>query len=232
LNAVAHLLARNNEILGEAVTDSDGRAVFQPGLIRGLAGLAPAALLAEGPEGDFVFLDLTRGGFDLSDRGVTGRPSPGGVDVMAWTERGIYRGGETVLPQRACARWRSEALADLPLTSFCSVQTVLRTGALFRTARRLAAMHWRIALPENAMQGAWRAALHMDPKRPADGRSDVSWSRTSNRTGSKSSLMRAEGVVVSPVQARKSRYRPLSLRRACRRAFRTEGEILLGAPDT
>jgi uncharacterized protein YfaS (alpha-2-macroglobulin family) len=30
-------------------------------------------LLAKGPDGDFVFLDLTRGGFDLSDRGVTGR---------------------------------------------------------------------------------------------------------------------------------------------------------------
>jgi uncharacterized protein YfaS (alpha-2-macroglobulin family) len=37
---------------------------------------------------------------------------------------------------------------------------------LCRTAQRLAAMHWRIALPENAMQGGWRAALHMDPKRP------------------------------------------------------------------
>ena len=35
------LLARNNEVLGEAVTDADGRATFQAGLIRGQASLAP-----------------------------------------------------------------------------------------------------------------------------------------------------------------------------------------------
>src|SRR5690606_35011429 len=94
--ATLQLLARNNEILGEAVTDARGRATFTPGLMRGTSGLAPAGLTARGADGDIVFLDMPRAGFYLSDRGVTGRAAPGAVDVFAWTERGIYRAGETV----------------------------------------------------------------------------------------------------------------------------------------
>ena len=45
---------------------------------------------------DFVALDLTAAAFDLSDRGVEGLPHPGPLDAFAWTDRGIYRPGETV----------------------------------------------------------------------------------------------------------------------------------------
>ena len=63
--------------------------------MRGEGALAPAVLTAKAG-GDYVFLDMTRAGFDLSDRGVTGRNAPGAIDVLAWPERGIYRVGETV----------------------------------------------------------------------------------------------------------------------------------------
>ncbi|MDZ7600691.1 MAG: alpha-2-macroglobulin family protein [Hoeflea sp.] len=161
------LLARNNEILGEAVTDADGRATFQPGLIRGQSGLAPAALLAKGPDGDFVFLDLTRGGFDLSDRGVAGRPSPGGVDVMAWTERGIYRAGETVHLAALARDGQAEALADLPLTVILQRPDGVEDRRLVSSGEDLGGHALAIDLPGNAMHGAWRASLHTDPKRPA-----------------------------------------------------------------
>ena len=91
------LIARNNEILGSGISDASGMVTFDAGLLRGSDGLAPAVLTASNADkSDFVFLDLTRAGFDLSDRGVTGRPSPEGVDVYAWTERGVYRPGEEV----------------------------------------------------------------------------------------------------------------------------------------
>jgi uncharacterized protein YfaS (alpha-2-macroglobulin family) len=161
------LLARNNEILGEAVTDSDGRATFQPGLIRGQAGLAPAALLAEGPMAISCFLTSPAAALTCRIGALPDAPSAG-VDVMAWTERGIYRGGETVHPQALARDRTANAMADLPLTLVIhSVRTVLRTGALFPTARPWGGHALALALPENAMQGAWRAALHMDPKRPA-----------------------------------------------------------------
>ena len=161
------LLARNNEVLGEAVTDADGRATFQPGLIRGQASLAPAALLAKGPDGDFVFLDLTRGGFDLSDRGVAGRASSGGVDVMAWTERGIYRAGETVHLSALARDGKAEALANLPLTLILQRPDGVEDRRLISDGAALGGHALALSLPDNAMQGAWRAALHTDPKRPA-----------------------------------------------------------------
>lgn len=161
------LLARNNEVLGEAVTDADGRASFQPGLIRGTAGLAPAALIAKGADGDFVFLDMTRGGFDLSDRGVTGRASPGGVDVMAWTERGIYRAGETVHLSALARDSRGDALSGLPLTLVLTRPDGVEDRRLVSNGAALGGHAMTLELPANAMQGGWRAALHTDPKRPA-----------------------------------------------------------------
>ena len=102
--AKVRLVAVNNEILGEATTDADGRADFAPGLARGEGGRAPQLLVAETDGGDYAFLDLTKPAFDLTDRGVEGRPSPGPLDLFATTERGVYRPGETVYPDRAAAR--------------------------------------------------------------------------------------------------------------------------------
>ena len=45
---------------------------------------------------DYAFLSLKSPAFDLSDRGVAGRPVPAGLDAFVYTERGVYRTGETV----------------------------------------------------------------------------------------------------------------------------------------
>ena len=77
VNANVRLIARNNEVLGTAKTDSRGYARFDAGLKRGEGGLAPAVLVAETPDGDYAFLDLATAAFDLTDRGVKGRNPPG-----------------------------------------------------------------------------------------------------------------------------------------------------------
>ena len=110
------LLATNNEILGTATTDAEGRATFTPGLTRGEGGMVPAVLTASQGRQDFVFLDMTRAGFDLSDRGVTGRAAPGALDVYAWTERGIYRAGEAVHVAALARDDAAKAVENLPLT--------------------------------------------------------------------------------------------------------------------
>ena len=71
------LIARNNEVLGTAKTDARGYAKFDAGLARGEGGLQPALLMAESASGEYAFLDLTSGAFDLTDRGVKGRETPG-----------------------------------------------------------------------------------------------------------------------------------------------------------
>ncbi|MEI9805129.1 MAG: hypothetical protein WDN48_12560 [Pseudolabrys sp.] len=42
--------------------------------------------------------------FDRSDRGVTGRQVPSGLDAFVYTERGVYRTGESVQVTTAAAR--------------------------------------------------------------------------------------------------------------------------------
>ena len=53
------LIATNNDILAEAVTDSDGHARFDPGLARGTGGMALQLVDAKTDGGDYAFLDLT-----------------------------------------------------------------------------------------------------------------------------------------------------------------------------
>ncbi|WP_415404971.1 PAN domain-containing protein [Tateyamaria sp. SN3-11] len=71
--ARVQLLSRANAVLGEARTDAEGFASFAAGLTRGRGAAAPALLQVDTGD-DFVFLPLTDPAFDLSDRGVEGRP--------------------------------------------------------------------------------------------------------------------------------------------------------------
>ncbi len=161
------LLARNNEVLGEAVTDDQGKAHFPSGYVRGQAGLAPAVLTAADGSEDFVFLDLTRAGFDLSDRGVTGRLSPGPIDIYAWTERGIYRAGETVHLAALARDDTAAAIGGLPLTFIVTRPDGKEAQRIVETGGGGGGYELDLDLPENAMHGAWTVGIHSDPERPA-----------------------------------------------------------------
>ena len=158
------LLARNNEVLGEAVTDAQGYARFSPGLTRGERGSAPALLTAERKAGDFAFLDLTTPGFDLSDRGVEGRTAPGPVDIFATTERGAYRPGETVHTTILARDAKADAIDGLPLTVI--VDRPDGVEHLRRTARDEGAGGRALSfgLTDTAMRGTWSMRIHADPE--------------------------------------------------------------------
>ena len=162
-----NLIARNNEVLGQATTDDDGRASFSPGLVRGKGGLTPAVITAETDVGDFVFLDLTRAGFDLSDRGVTGRAAPGPIDVYTWTERGIYRAGETVHLTALARDDAAMAVAQLPMTFIVQRPDGKEHARIVRNGGAQGGYNLDIDLPDNAMHGSWTVRLHTDPKRVA-----------------------------------------------------------------
>ncbi|OLP56240.1 hypothetical protein BJF92_20295 [Rhizobium rhizosphaerae] len=158
------LLARNNEVLATARTDATGRARFDAGLSRGMAGLAPAVITAATDSGDYVFLDMTRAGFDLSDRGVTGRPAPGAIDLFAYTERGIYRTGETVHAAALARNERAEALDGLPLTFVFLRPDGVEDQRMVATAPKLGGYAVDLALQDNAMRGRWTLQIFTDPK--------------------------------------------------------------------
>ncbi|HEV7345649.1 MAG TPA: MG2 domain-containing protein [Devosia sp.] len=161
--AAVRLVAVNNEILGEATTGSDGRATFPPGLVRGEGGRAPQLLVAETADGDYAFLDLSRQAFDLTDRGVEGRPSPGPLDLFATTERGVYRPGEAVYLTALLRDDRANAVAGLPLT--LEVERPDGVVASRQVLNDQGAGGYFVTLPmvEEAMRGSWTARLYADP---------------------------------------------------------------------
>ncbi len=164
------LIARNNEVLGTATSDAEGKVVFTPGLMRGSAGLAPAVLTgklgsgdADG-ESDFVFLDMTRAGFDLSDRGVEGRTPPGPLDVYTWLDRGIYRPGESVHAMSLARDDAVQAAANLPLTMIFSRPDGVEAARFVVPDPSLGGYEASMLLPDSAMRGVWNLKVHADPK--------------------------------------------------------------------
>ena len=85
----------NNQ--SDATTDAAGHVQFAAALMKGRGAAEPIAVMATSEASkEFSRLELTRSAFDLSDRGVDGRAQPGPVDAFLYSERGVYRPGETV----------------------------------------------------------------------------------------------------------------------------------------
>jgi len=110
------IYARNNQLLEEVPTDGSGVAHFSAKSLGSPGGQMPDTLMAFGAGGDFNFLDLASTAFDLSDRGVAGRAVPGPLDAFLYTERGVYRPGETVRLSVLLRDDRGAAVDGLPLT--------------------------------------------------------------------------------------------------------------------
>ena len=165
-NAELTLLSRGNEVLGTGKTDRDGKLVLSAGLMRGAGALAPAVLTAKMGE-DYVFLDMTRAGFDLSDRGVTGRTAPGPLDLLLWTERGIYRAGETVHAAALARDAAANAVPGLPLTFVFERPDGVEASRVVSNDAGLGGHAVDYAVSATAMRGTWRFKVFTDPKAPA-----------------------------------------------------------------
>src|SRR5690606_19101155 len=109
------LVARSNRVLAEAVTDARGHAAFAAALSLGSGNAAPALVLVDAGD-DMTVLSLAEPEFDLSDRGVEGRPAPGPLDVFLATDRGAYRAGETIHVTALVRDADAMAVEGLPLT--------------------------------------------------------------------------------------------------------------------
>ena len=156
------LIAANNNVLAEAMTDDAGYALFAPGLLQGRAGAAPALVtVAEGVQ-DFAFLSLTDAAFDLSDRGVAGRVSPPPIDVFLTTDRGAYRTGETVFATALVRDVKAEALANLPLTAIITRPDGIEFSRELLPDQGAGGRVLAIRLPQTAQRGTWNIRLHTD----------------------------------------------------------------------
>ncbi len=158
------LLALNQQVLGEASTDAQGYARFEPGLLRGEGGNRPALLIAEGAGADYGFLDLKASPFDLSDRGVDGRPAAPPIDTYLVSERGIYRPGETVVLTALTRDPRANAVTGVPLTFVLKRPDGVEQLRELVPDQGLGGYQLRLPLLNDAMRGTWQAEVYADPK--------------------------------------------------------------------
>lgn len=167
-NAELRLIARNNEVLATLRTDANGHARFDAGLARGQGGSAPGLVTAQVGE-DYGFLDLKQTAFDLSDRGVKGRVAPAGLDAYLYTERGVYRSGETVYLTGLLRDAAGAAVTGLPLTFVVKRPDGVEYRRRSVEDQGAGGRAHAIQLISGAQTGTWRVQAFADPKGQAIG---------------------------------------------------------------
>ena len=169
-NAVdVRLISRGNEVLATRRTDASGHALFEAGLASGEGGAAPAMLAVSDGEGDYAFLSLKAPAFDLTDRGVGGRPAPNGLDAFVYAERGVYRSGETAYLTALLRDPQGAAALDVPLTFVVERPDGVEFRRTLVADQGLGGHALTLALPASAPTGTWHVRTFTDPKRPAVG---------------------------------------------------------------
>jgi alpha-2-macroglobulin len=172
------LMARNGEELAETVTDGGGRVRFLRPLLQGSGAEQAKMVMAYGPEADFTALDLTRPPVDLSKQGVGGRIEDASaaaesavagrevktpVDGYLYSDRGIYRPGETVHLVGLVRDREARAVADRKGAIVIRRPSGVEARRLrFTEVQRAGAVSLDFALPRTAPRGRWRATLEMD----------------------------------------------------------------------
>ena len=158
------LIARDNEVLATATSDRAGLVKFDPGLLRGEGGRTATAVMAFRKDGDFSFLDLTRGAFDLSDRGVGGRAMPGDTDLFFYSDRGVYRPGETAHVMGLLRDQGAKAIAGVPvmfkLLRPDGVESTRFTGVKDEGG----GYQLDIPIASSARTGNWTLEAYVDPE--------------------------------------------------------------------
>ncbi|MHA7901329.1 MAG: alpha-2-macroglobulin family protein [Henriciella sp.] len=161
-NTPVQLIARNNEVLSEAATGVDGRVSFNAELLAGTGNMAPKLVLASGLKGDTAILDLSRAPVDLSELEIGGRVTPGEVDAYLYTERGIYRPGETVHITAMMRDRAGRAIAERNGTLITYRPNGMEAFRVRFAVDEAGALQRDIELPRSASRGMWRSALEID----------------------------------------------------------------------
>ena len=168
------LVANDGEDLGAGTSDAAGRVRFPHSLLAGEGSSHARMLMTYGEQADLAVLDLDRSPVDLSAQGIGGRTEPGApgptegrqsktdVDGYLYSDRGVYRPGETVHLVAMVRDQRGEAVKDRK-----GALVIKRpSGTVFANyafaGADAGAINRDIAVPSGAPRGRWTAALQID----------------------------------------------------------------------
>jgi len=163
------LVSRSNEVLATRRTDASGHVQFEAGLANGDGGNEATVLTANDGANDFAFLNLTAPAFDLTDRGVSGRPAANGLDAFVYAERGVYRSSETAYLTALVRDARGAAAVGVPLTFVVERPDGVEYKRTVVQDQGLGGHGLALPLAASAPTGTWHVHAFTDPKRPAVG---------------------------------------------------------------
>ncbi len=150
-----HLLARSNEVLGTYRTDADGRLMIPGGLLRGKGGDAAKVLTASTPRGDYSWLQVDDPALDLTDLDTKGRTPPGPLDAFLWSDRGIYRPGETIHLGVLLRDAQAKLVPSTPVVLHLVRPDGIEVDHLKPDLARAGGGTLDIPVPDNAYSGDW-----------------------------------------------------------------------------
>ena len=158
------LIARNNEILARGNSDNSGRVNFTGPIMSGEGNVAPRMLMAYAPNGDFAILDLERTPVDLTERDIGGRAPAQAADAFVYTERGVYRPGESVQITSLIRDAAALSLGNRAGSVAVFGPNGLEAGRLrFKDTKQFnGAVTYAFPVPKTAARGTWRIATEVD----------------------------------------------------------------------
>ncbi len=202
---VVKLFSRANEVLSATRTDAEGRVSIPGALLRGEHGQAAKVVSAYDVGGGFAWLQVDAPSLDLSDLDVKGRAVPAGNDAFVWTDRGVYRPGETI-HLGALLRDRDA----MPVTGLPASVHVVRPDGIEVEAKPIdlsaaAGGTLDYSVPDNAISGTWRLWVSAGDKRSA-GQTEVSVQdfvppRLEAKVASAATALTPEGALSAHVSA-------------------------------
>lgn len=163
------LKSYNNETIASLKTDIKGYAHFDEVLLLGKAGDRPMSVMAYGTDQNFSYLKLRMPAFDFSDRGVSGRNASKKHDCFVYTERGVYRSGETLPISMLVRDPFAKAVKGIPL-----YLKIHRPDGEVVFTKQLKSdesgfVNFSYTLSDSARSGMWTINVHDDPKTEAIG---------------------------------------------------------------
>ena len=163
------LFSRDNTIISEGFTDATGSIMFPKNLLNGEGGRAVHIIQAYGQNNDFSFLNIRKASLDLSDFDITGRLLPKKIDIYNYSDRDIYRPGETVHFCSLLRDLKSRAITDAPPLTLKIMRpngTFFKEILVSNNNQSLASYYQPITLPHDAARGVWHIKVFTDPSEP------------------------------------------------------------------
>src|SRR5260370_7126733 len=123
-------------------------------------------IVASDAKGDYAFLSLKTPAFDLSDRGVSGRAVAAGLDAFVYTERGVYRSGETVQVTALLRDQQALAALGAPLTLVVDRPDGVEYRRSIVADQGVGGHALSVPLVASAPTGTWRVPAFPPPTPP------------------------------------------------------------------